>query len=96
MQFFLLPLVLVQSLVSGQLSQESQETVVEKKEARAAGENFKVEEIPDHQNKILPAAGSAAAGIGTTLKVNLTPGFRNGGDIITQETNNLTICKLLT
>ena len=34
--------------------------------------------------KILPAA----AEIGTALKVNLTPGFRNGGDIIRQETNN--------
>ena len=85
MQLFLLPLALGQSLVLGQLTQETQETVEENKpkENLEVGEAT-VRQVPAERSnehtveKILP-------GIGTSLKVNLTPGFRNGGGIITQE-----------
>ena len=76
MQLFLLPLALGQSLVLGQLTQESDASQVENNPK--AGENLEAEISDEHTvEKILP-------GIGTALKVNLTPGFANGG-IITQE-----------
>ena len=84
MQLFLLPLALGQSLVLGQLTQEtvgSQEENNPKENLEVGG--AKVYQVPAESSdehaveKILP-------GIGTALKVNLTPGFANGG-IITQE-----------
>ena len=76
MQLLLLPLALGQSLVLGQLTQESDASQVENNPK--AGENLEAEISDEHTvEKILP-------GIGTALKVNLTPGFANGG-IITQE-----------
>ena len=76
MQLLLLPLALAQSLVLGQLTQESDASQVQNNPK--AGENLEAEISDEHTvEKILP-------GIGTALKVNLTPGFANGG-IITQE-----------
>ena len=82
MQLFLLPLALGQSLLV--LTQEtvgSQEENNPKENLEVGG--AKVYQVPAESSdehtveKILP-------GIGTALKVNLTPGFANGG-IITQE-----------
>ena len=92
MRLLLIPLALGQSLVLAQLltpSEETQETVTSQADNNPiAGDNLEVGGVTVHQ--VLAERSDdqkveeSLPGIGTALKVNLTPSFRNGG-IIAQE-----------